>query len=246
MRWFIPFLLLLVGCAKPTVSITATGDLSEPDGRATVVVSRSDSASEVVTVRLSYTGMVDDDYTGAQQSVSVPSAGSVTIDLVAVDNTLHEPTESLIVEIVADESYAIDVGKVTLVSEDDDPWVPPKPGDAPWPSPGLSVLILRESQPSKPLPPTQQAIFTSTAVHNWLTRNTVKLSDNQPGYRIWDDDQEPTNAPVLMQEAFKVVKAKMIGDVPMLGVSNGTTGYVGPLPGTIEELLALLEKYGDA
>ena len=243
MRWFLPFLLLVIGCQSPTVNITATGNLNEPDGKATVVVSRSDTKSGSVVVQLGYLGMIDDDYSGAQRSIAVLSSGTATIDLAAIDNKLHEPTESLIVKIIPDESYKIGVGSVTIQGTDDDPDVPPEPTDAPWPSPGLTVLILREGQAIGSLPPAQRAIFTSTAIHEWLTKHTVKLSDSQPGYRIWDHDVEPTNAPTVLQDAFKVVAAKMSSDVPMLGISNGKIGTIVPLPVTVEDTLLLLEKY---
>ncbi len=245
MRWVCPWALLaLTSCASPHVSISASGNLNEPDGKATVIVSRSDSVSRDVAVRLSYRGMIDDDYTGAKQTVTVQPGGATTIDLSAVDNKLHESLESLTVSIVPSDDYKIDgVGSVLISSADDDPDVPPIPTDAPWPSPGLTVLILRESQPSKPLPVAQKAIFNSVLMHDWLTKNCVKLADNQPGYRIWDDDPNPSNAPAVMQEAFKVVGAQTQGEAPMLGISNGKTGFVGPLPGTVEETLALLERY---
>lgn len=115
---------------------------------------------------------------------------------------------------------------------------PPPPKTAPWESQGLSVLILRESQSTGSLPLPQRAIFTNSKVLRWLTDNA------KAGFRIWDDDIEDVgNAPEVLKQAFAVVKAAIVNDVPTLGISNGKTGYLGPLPQTAEELLALLEQY---
>jgi hypothetical protein len=122
---------------------------------------------------------------------------------------------------------------------------PPPPTDAPWESPGLSVLILRESQSTGTLPVAQRAIFTDAKVHQWLTSNCVKLPPSgRPGYRIWDDDgSDVSAAPTVLQAAYKVTLAKMPNEEPTIGISNGKTGFVGPLPVNAVELLALLEKY---
>jgi len=111
----------------------------------------------------------------------------------------------------------------------------PEPGTAPWPSNGLSVLILRESQTTAELPVEQRAIFTSVAVQKWLKENATA------GHRIWDDDySDVDNAPKVMQDAFAVLKDK---ELPVIGISNGTSGFVGPLPANPEATLKLLEEY---
>jgi len=122
---------------------------------------------------------------------------------------------------------------------------PPPPSEAPWDAPGLTVLILRESQDVGQLPVSQRAIFSSVEVHQWLTANTATLADDAPGYRIWDDDTaDVANAPPVMQAAYVAVKSQMIDeDAPMLGVSTGRSGVITPLPLTVAALLDLLEGY---
>lgn len=121
---------------------------------------------------------------------------------------------------------------------------PPPPTEAPWESPGLTVMILRESKTQSALPATQRVIFTSPDLHNWLTTNTVKLPDNNPGYRIADDDlTDLSNVPPVLRNAYAAIKARMTPDVPTIGISNGKTGIIAPLPSDVEQTIALLEKY---
>jgi hypothetical protein len=58
-------------------------------------------------------------------------------------------------------------------------------------------------------------------------------------WRIWDKDVDPSQESAVWQAAMKRPRAS----VPWLLVSNGKTGYEGPLPGTADDLLALLKKY---
>lgn len=120
----------------------------------------------------------------------------------------------------------------------------PKPQTAPWAAPGLTVMILRESQNLATLPTSQRAIFTSDRIHKWLKANAVKLTDGQSGYRVLDDDSgDVSGLPDVLQKAFAVVKAKSDGDKPIIGISNGKAGFVGPLPASIDETIKLLEAY---
>jgi hypothetical protein len=141
--------------------------------------------------------------------------------------------------------HRVEVGPVVPPQPPEpDPKPDPKPQNAPWESPGLTVLILRESQSMATLPVSQRAIFSSGRVHQWLTSHAVKLSDGDPGYRIWDDDSADTSgAPDVLRKAMEVVKAQAKPDVPIIGISNGKAGFVGPLPATIEETLKLLEAF---
>jgi len=120
----------------------------------------------------------------------------------------------------------------------------PTPQTAPWEAPGLTCLILQESQRLADLPVAQRAIFSSDRVHKWLASHAAKLADGEPGYRIWDDDSaDVSGAPDVLRKAHAVIKAKAKPDQPTIGISNGKTGFVGPLPATIDETLKLLESF---
>jgi len=110
------------------------------------------------------------------------------------------------------------------------PPVPPAP-PAPIPVPGLHVLIVEEVQDRPKLPKEQVAIFTSTEVRTWLDANAK--------WRIYDDDSPMQHDEKVWQDAMKLPRQSL----PWLIVSNGKTGYMGPLPKSSKEFLDLVQKY---
>lgn len=110
---------------------------------------------------------------------------------------------------------------------------PPSPS-APFPVPseGLYVLIVEETAERPKLPSEQLLIFTSTAVREWL--------DSHAKWRLLDQNAPMTNDEKVWQDAMKVSRQS----VPWIVISNGKTGYSGPLPANSKALLELLEKHG--
>lgn len=126
--------------------------------------------------------------------------------------------------------------------EEDDP--EPPPSSAPFPAPGLSVIILREAQEAHLLPPAQRSIFNSAKVIGWCTQNCTKLN-GQPAFRIWDDDYTRpmfANAPAVLTDAYFLL-LEQATTRPWIAISDGKRGFSGPLPGTVDETLALLQKF---
>jgi hypothetical protein len=122
---------------------------------------------------------------------------------------------------------------------------PPPPSDVPFPAPGLTVLIIKESQTTGQLTADQRAIFTSSRVLNFLNGACTKLSDNNPAFRLWDDDfgtGQLSGAPKTLQTAYKYFKDK-VNKIPWVLISNGKTGYSGPLPKDIDSFIQLVEGY---
>lgn len=118
------------------------------------------------------------------------------------------------------------------------PPVPPGPVDPPKPQPpipvsSLHVLIIEETNDRGTLPAAQAQIFTSTKVLGWLRTNAPEH------WRIWDADQKPELAPAEFQEALKLPRQGL----PWIVISNGTTGFSGPLPTNEMDTLSLLQKY---
>lgn len=112
----------------------------------------------------------------------------------------------------------------------------PPPGPtppAPIPATGLRVLIIEETNDRATLPPAQAQIFSSTKVLGWLRTNAPDH------WRVWDDDVDPASAPVEFRDALKIPR----GGLPWIVISNGATGFSGPLPATADETVTLLEKY---
>lgn len=137
------FAIPMAGCQQPVVGISVTGNINEPDGSATVVLSRSDGLAGDVTVNLAYSGTATPaDYVGAVKSIAVPSArgataftsgaGSASFQLSAVDDKIHEAPKVLTVSIVPSANYTIAApGSVDILAADDDPETPPPPPPQP-------------------------------------------------------------------------------------------------------------------
>jgi hypothetical protein len=156
-----------------------------------------------------------------------------------------------------DGATQIETARATVVIGDPPPPVPPgptppgptppgptppgpTPGPAPIPEAGLRVLIVYESSELSKLPPAQANVLYARSVRDFLNASCAVGADGKTReWRIWDKDVDPSQESAVWQAAMKRPRAS----VPWLLVSNGKTGYEGPLPGTADDLLALLKKY---
>lgn len=125
------------------------------------------------------------------------------------------------------------------------PPVPPGPIDppdvAPIPVPGFRVLIVYETGDLPKYPKGQLAVLYGKEVRELMSVKAAKGDDGKtPEWRIWDKDVDTSGESKLWQDAMKRPRGKL----PTILISNGTTGYEGPLPDTIEATVALLKKYG--
>jgi hypothetical protein len=118
-----------------------------------------------------------------------------------------------------------------------DPIVPPVPdADVPIKEPGFRVLVTYDSALGVP------DNVNAKVVRQYLFDHCVRSPDGKNvEYRIWDIAVPTTNAPKLWQDAF----ARPKKSIPWILISNGKTGFEGPLPNTTDELLTLLKKYGN-
>lgn len=105
----------------------------------------------------------------------------------------------------------------------------PGGGNAPFPTDKLSVLIIRESQ--------ARLNNDQFAVVNGPLLRTA------PQFRIYDPDQNADKDAAWVKPALEAIRASEIKP-PVLGVSNGKSGAIVPLPANEAELQALLTKYG--
>jgi hypothetical protein len=97
---------------------------------------------------------------------------------------------------------------------------------------GLHVLIVEEMDSRSTLPASQVSIFTSTELRSWLTTNNAQ-------WRMFDDDV-PTDQ---LEQKWKDALARPRATLPWITLSNGRTGWEGPLPKTVAETITLMEKY---
>ena len=97
---------------------------------------------------------------------------------------------------------------------------------------GYNVLIVEETADRGQLTEDQVAILTSVQLRTWV--------DQQPGtLMIVDDDAPIDQLAKPWQEAMRRPRAAL----PWLIVSNGKTGWEGPLPADVAATQAVLEAY---
>lgn len=126
------------------------------------------------------------------------------------------------------------------VVDPDDPPAPEPPLPEPQPT-KLRVLIIEETATRVQLPPSQVAVFTSTDIREYARKNCSKGPDGKTAdFRIYDKDVAVSKEPQWVQSAFAEPRQKL----PWIVLSNGVTGFSGPLPESPEATLELLKKYG--
>jgi hypothetical protein len=124
-----------------------------------------------------------------------------------------------------------DDGKVDPDEEDEDDEPPPKV--VPFPADGLHVLVVYESSDMNRLTGEQRAIIQGADVR-------AALDAAAPGrYRIYDKDADLQFVPQVWKDAMAVPRQS----VPWVALSNGKTGYSGPLDMTAAQFLALLAEH---
>ena len=122
---------------------------------------------------------------------------------------------------------------------------PPTPEPIPNPIPGDKnrVLLMYESSELSKLPSSQAVQISSPTLRSYLNRKClVGLDGVTPEYRIWDKDVDLSNTTQVWKDAMASAKKDPF-KLPVLAVSNGKTGWVGTLPNTEAETLAVLKKY---
>lgn len=123
-----------------------------------------------------------------------------------------------------------------------DPGPAPKPPDpvipAPIPADGLHVLIQYESKDR--LTPAQHSIIYGKEIRDYLNAKCpLGPNGKTHQWRIWDPDVPGGEDSKLWGDAQKRAKDKGMWII----ISNGKTGYEGPLPASVEETIRLLDKY---
>ena len=103
---------------------------------------------------------------------------------------------------------------------------------------GFRVLIVYESGDMTKYKWEQQAILSGQDVRDFLKASCVN-ENGTPGFRIYDPDVDVKNDLPVWQKAM----ARPRKEIPWLVISNGKTGFEGPLPKTVTEFLELSKKY---
>jgi hypothetical protein len=143
-------------------------------------------------------------------------------------------------------SVSFAIGDVP-VPPDPKPPVPPDPKPdpvkpAPIPLPGFRILIVEESDAAyrKKLSLGQFNFMFGKTSFDWLS-SICTNEGGQPGYRIYD--KEATGVNDAQQWPRDALKRPRGSELPWIIISNGTTGFEGPLPATESDCKALVQKY---
>ncbi len=119
---------------------------------------------------------------------------------------------------------------------------PPEPDVKPLiPGDGFRVLVVYETGKVQSLPKEQSSVLFARSVRDYLDQKCVAGRDGVTReWRIWDQDVDTLNETASWQAAMKRDRKS----IPWIVISTGKTGYEGPLPANVTDMLKLLKKYG--
>jgi hypothetical protein len=116
----------------------------------------------------------------------------------------------------------------------------PTPSPAPIPGEGLRVLIVYEQDDQPRYSPSIMSQLYSQGMRLWMNGIVTRAANGQPEWRVLDQDATcPAGHPSIWCDALKRPRSSL----PWIVISNGTTGYEGPLPATEDETRRLIEAY---
>lgn len=115
-----------------------------------------------------------------------------------------------------------------------DPVVPVDPVVDPVTPPvvsGFRVLIVEEGQQRNLLTPGQREALTSAPFRSWIASKNAQL-------RVWDKDVDATRDAAEWRQMLAISRSSL----PWI-VINGKSLFSGPLPSTVAETEALIERH---
>lgn len=118
---------------------------------------------------------------------------------------------------------------------------PNPPGPAPTPDVGFRALIVFDKT-KVDLPPPQDNIIKGKEVRDYLNSKCAKNDvTGVKEWAIWPDGDNVDSYPSpALVKAYKRPRTSL----PWLVISTGSSGYEGPLPANVGDMLTLLRKYG--
>lgn len=252
MRYVIPLLLVL-----PAIAWGQTVDLSlKGDGVRVVKVDRVITIKEDATIVQSFPVTVSAPK-GAGLYFWTYSAGVTAIDKNDTLDITLAPKGSVVVNVKSVNAeldkdgkfigFKTYTGSVTFTVGDvpvppgPDPKPDPKPDPViPAPLPIAGVLMIEESDDRAKITKGQYNALFGATMRDYLIANVAK-EDGQPALRILDKDQATLGMAKHWQDAAKRRPANFT--TPWLIISNGVTGWEGPMPANEEDTKALITKY---
>ncbi len=124
---------------------------------------------------------------------------------------------------------------------------PPLPPDVkpPVPVAGLRVLVVAEATTAGLLKFTQEQIneLYGEQMNEYNRSKLAKGPDGTPEIRRIDKDSDPAKMSEVWRAFYNVWKTEANGAAPWIVVSNGRTGFSGPLPNGNGKILELVKRY---
>lgn len=164
------------------------------------------------------------------KSIFLPKPGKFWVEVTAIDFKQN---------IYGKKTVVVEVGQGPNPPPGPDP-PGPTPGPAPIDGIGLRVLIVYESSEAHLLNQTQREIIYGSKVREYLNENCAKGDDGfTADWRLLDADTKYTDP----NNKFAKALARPRTELPWLIISNGETGYEGPLPVAVEEMMLTLRSF---
>lgn len=139
-------------------------------------------------------------------------------------------------------SAKVMIGEVPPGPLPPDPKPPdPKPPVPPGPVTGLRVLFITETADESKYPGGKIAAMYSAKVKEYLD---AKCKGGATGWRRFDKDQDVSKLPEPWPKIWEAIKPQ-IGTLPQVAIITDQSGEIFPVPASVDEMLALLKKYGD-
>lgn len=118
---------------------------------------------------------------------------------------------------------------------------PPAPDKAPIPEPGFRVLVVYEKSDLTKLTPQQHSILYGAELREYLQRKCAVGPDGKTTEcRFYDQHTDMTHESALWQAAMRRPRTAL----PWLIVSNGKSGFEGPLPSNVADTMKILKQHG--
>lgn len=167
------------------------------------------------------------------------------------DNTITMRKRDLISLLLVVAAVAFFAGKLPspIPPGPNPPPVPPTPTPVDPPPitnvSGLHVLVVEEPQDREKLSDEQfEALFGNdpSGIREWCLKTCNRYGDD-PAFRIINRESDVTKDRPWVAAGMKAYREKGNNAAPWLVVSNGKTGYAGPLPTDLAGIRDLLNKH---
>jgi hypothetical protein len=245
MKRLLPALLslLLLPLVAQAQTVTMPKAVSKPVGRMASIEIRYDGTDlQWDVIRLGAAG--DDDVDFFREVSDDPKTVRLRIlryspgNCIVVASTVKDSKQSKLAICLV--TFTGPEPPLPPVPPDPKPPVPPVPPPTPAPIPeaGLRVLIVFETATAGAMPQKQQDILYTKAMRDYLNAKCVMGAKNKE-WRIYDANIAMDGETKLWQDAMRRPRSA----VPWILISNGKTGYEGPLPATVDEAKKLIDQY---